>query len=521
MRKSHATNGKPQKNVFLKAPPRRNISATIRLDPMPGSRMTGRNTRQKLSGAYFTPPQVAASLVKWAVHKDDDRLLDPSCGDGEFISRHRNSVGIEQDAESARLAINRAPWALVHEGDFFAWASETQERFDCVAGNPPFIRYQTFTGDVRSRAANLCSKLGVELSGLASSWAPFVIAAASVLQQGGRMAFVVPAEIGHATYAKPLLRFLTDSFALVQVVAIRKKLFPQLSEDCWLLYADEYGSSTNEIALSVVEQFDAGEVPPPVTRMVSVQELHSRWSGRLRPYLLSDDARDLYLDLKSLSDTVSLGDIASVGIGYVTGANDYFHLRPSEAAKASIPSQFLQTTVRNGRSLPSGTVSDEDVRRWFESDEPFLLLRLPKTSDLPAAVKSYLETSEAKQASSAYKCRSRDPWYSVPDVNIPDFFLTYMSGVTPNLVRNDAQCSCTNSVHAVRFKSKNAVRFMDRWNSDAVQLSAELEGHPLGGGMLKLEPREAARLILPNKSNAQCAVLEAATLELRSWRHHA
>jgi adenine-specific DNA-methyltransferase len=30
-----------------------------------------------------------------------------------------------------------------------------------------------------------------------------------------------------------------------------------------------------------------------------------------------------------------------------------------------------------------------------------------------------------------------------------------------------------------------------------VALSCKLEGHPLGGGMLKLEPREAAQVLLP------------------------
>jgi adenine-specific DNA-methyltransferase len=93
----------------------------------------------------------ASSLISWAVRSEDDRLLDPSCGDGGFIAAHRNSVGIEQDLHATRTAMARAPWALVHEGDFFAWASETVERFECSAGNPPFIRYQTFKGSIRAR----------------------------------------------------------------------------------------------------------------------------------------------------------------------------------------------------------------------------------------------------------------------------------------------------------------------------------------------------------------------------------
>src|SRR5512147_1510450 len=127
---------------------------------------------QKQTGAYYTLDPVVGSLLRWAIRHDHDRMLDPSCGDGRFIAGHRNSVGIEQDLEAARGAISRAPWALIHEGDFFSWASETAERFECAAGNPPFIRYQTFKGEVRIRALDLCSRMGTDFSGLASSWAP-------------------------------------------------------------------------------------------------------------------------------------------------------------------------------------------------------------------------------------------------------------------------------------------------------------------------------------------------------------
>src|SRR5690606_18269238 len=171
---------------------------------------------------YFTPDDVAASLVAWACRRPSDRMIDPSCGDGRFLAFHRNSVGIEQNPVSAHAAIARAPGALVHEGDFFIWATETGERFECAAGTPPFIRYQSFKGQMRRRALDLCLDLGARFSGLTSSWAPFLVATAGLLKPGGRMAFVVPAEIGHAPYAAPLLEYLVRSFRTVQIVAVRE-----------------------------------------------------------------------------------------------------------------------------------------------------------------------------------------------------------------------------------------------------------------------------------------------------------
>src|SRR5919199_559182 len=101
-------------------------------------------------------------------------------------------------------------------------------------------------------------------------------------------------------------------------------------------------------------------------------------------------------------------------------------------------------------------------------------------------------------ARAAYKCRMREPWYAVPDVQVPDFFLTYMSGREPNLVRNEAGCTCTNSVHSVRVRDCRAAAYLvTAWESPFLKLSCEIEGHPLGGGMLKLEPGEASQIVLP------------------------
>ena len=480
---------------------------------------------RKRNGAYYTPESIVASLVRWAVRDGTDRLLDPACGDGRFIAFHRNSVGIEQDARTARDAAERAPYAAVHREDFFSWAARTTERFDCAVGNPPFIRYQTFKGESRTRALDLCASLGAKFSALTSSWAPFLVAAASLLRPGGRMAFVVPAEIGHAPYAMPLVEYVVRNFSLVQVVAVREKLFPELSEDCWLLYADGFGGAARELRFCAQDRFEPSPEPADAGVSVTVRELRESWKYRLRPYLLPQSIRDAYLATASDCDAVRFGEIASVGIGYVTGANDFFHLRPSEAAVWDMPPDLLCPTVRNSRQLPARRLTRRTVDRWRETDEAMLLLKIPKNADPPPSVAKYLETDRGKEARTAYKCRTRDPWYSVPHVRIPDYFLTYMSGVAPSLVRNSAGLACTNAVHCVHIQEKSACRrLLDVWTTPFVRLSCELEGHPLGGGVLKLEPGEASRIVLPGPTQLMelpDSETRAAISTMRTWRHHA
>ena len=480
---------------------------------------------QKRSGAYFTPNDGVRTLVSWAVRRTSDRMLDPSCGDGRFLAAHRKSVGIEQNVESASVAKQRAPWALVHEGDFFAWAGSTKERFECAVGNPPFIRYQHFTGDVRARALALCTKLGASFSGLSSSWAPFLVAAAGLLREGGRMAFVVPAEIGHAPYARPLIEFLLRSFRHTQVVAIRDKFFQHLSEDCWLLYAEGFGGTSTSLHLTVVDSFVFSAEPPPATISIPVAELRDSWKMRLRPYLLPSTVREFYLRAAQADGSFRLNEVANIGIGYVSGDNDFFHFRPSTANRLGIPKTLLQPTVRNGRALPPGNLTRQVIEEWYEADDQMLLLKLEKTTQLPISVKRYLDSDSGHRARETYKCRTRDPWYVVPDVKTPDYFLTYMSGLEPGLVRNDATCTCTNSVHGVHFTEPGAISQVCRaWASPFVQLSCEIEGHPLGGGMLKLEPREAGQILIPHPGLAPALppkTMTDAVCTMREWRHYA
>jgi hypothetical protein len=101
----------------------------------------------------------------------------------------------------------------------------------------------------------------------------------------------------------------------------------------------------------------------------------------------------------------------------------------------------------------------------------------------------------------AYKCRVRTPWYLVPLVKPADLLLTCMNADTPRLVTNRAGAHHLNSVHGVYLRDEVAALGRDllplaALNSVTV-LHAEMVGRAYGGGVLKIEPREADRWLVP------------------------
>ena len=497
----------------------------------------------KALGAFYTDVQVADFLVWWALRSPQDTVMDPCFGGGVFLRSACKRVlqlggqpasqvfGAEIDAEvHARIAEKLADEFKVNGqnlrlADFFGLDPASSPRVSAIVGNPPFIRYQRFSGEARKQALMRCRRQGVRIPELCSSWAPFLVQSIAMLQQGGRLAMVVPMEIGHARYALPVLDHLRLSFGKVTFLTFRKKLFPDLSEDTLLLLAEDKGAPSTGFLLRDL---------PHAGLLAGVQR-HKQWHrlgtrrldadllcqgrARLVESFLPRKARELYRELKQRSLTQRLGNLADVGIGYVTGANEFFHLDPQAARQWGIPRRFLRPAVRRGRALSGLRFTADDWRKAVDSGQAGYLLHIEADGDLPEGVRGYLQGGEKQGVHKGYKCRVRSPWYRVPHVHRPDAFLSYMSGIMPRLVANEAGAVAPNSLHMLRLHThttltSDAVAAL--WQTSLVRLSVEIEGHPLGGGMLKMEPTEAENVVVPWSHGADLSVLTGLAEELDS-----
>jgi adenine-specific DNA-methyltransferase len=495
-------------------------------------------SRRKRLGSFYTDRKVACFLVEWAIRSPHDKVMDPSFGGGVFLEAAAQRIaamgghpakhifGVEIDEDAYRTVANPLsekydiPFGQLLRSDLFGIYPAFVPKMSAIVGNPPFVRFHRFAGTARERAKKRALERGVALSELASSWAAFIVHSTAFLRPNGRLAMVVPYEICHAAYAQPVLRHLAACFEEVTILTFREKLFPELNENTSLILADGYGAGKEaRFYWNDLENADVlGEILAAAGKTLARTNLDRQdlitGSQRFATNLLSPGVRDLYMCL--VANAVRLGTIADVGIGYVTGANDYFHLSEHDAQQRGIPEGFLKKAVRRGRSISHPTFTEADWRAGLYSGECGYLLHIPRNAKLPPSVEAYLDEGVAKRIPEAYKCRVRDPWFVVPHVHTPDALLSYMTGQRARMTANRANAVAPNSLHVVRLHitcEYSAAGIAALWQTSLTRLSCELEGHALGGGMLKLEPGEAEAVSLPRPRIA-CEKLDEIAEEL-------
>jgi adenine-specific DNA-methyltransferase len=484
---------------------------------------------RKARGAFFTPPAIADYLAEWAVEGDPNAtVLDPTCGEAVFLEaagRKLAALGAtREDLRAQVLGVDmheesvEASAALLREegldgsfrvGDFFSLSTPDKldaelPSVDAIIGNPPFVRYQQHVGRERKRAQIAALEQGVRLSGLASSWAALVVHACGFLKPEGRLAMVLPTELLYTGYAEPVRAWLKRRFKAVHLVTFERLQFADATEKVVLVLA-RGGGGCNAFSLVPVE--DAEDLRS--IRMFGPMHFNVAppAKGKWTDLLLPVEQRQAF-DRVVEEHFLPLGTYGSPTLGTVTGANDFFCISEETRTEFGIDKRHLQRISPPGTKHFRGTnfgkrdwelLRDEGAPVWMlqPRDETADWLYAPENRGIAA----YLQVGLDREVDKAYKCRVRSAWYKPPAAPPPDLFFTYMSHRYPRLIANTIGAGFVNSMHGVTLSSaapreaRQALPFL--MMSAATMLGAEIHGRSYGGGILKMEPREAAELPVP------------------------
>lgn len=315
------------------------------------------------------------------------------------------------------------------------------------------------------------------------------------------MALVLPAELLTVNYAAGVRQFLMEHFSAVGLVVFEQRVFPGVLEEVVLLLADGFrpdgDSGTDSMTLWPVSDV-AGLGNLTASRRWTPPHTAAKWSGGLMSaagsaaYDNAVGAEAFLCPLETWGDTT---------LGMVTGNNRFFTLAPAKVAELGLtPSDLILLSPPGSRHLRALTLTRNALDALGERGYATSLFR-PEGEPSPAAWR-YIRSGADLDVHLAYKCRVRKPWWRVPYLRTADLFLTYMNADTPRISTNRAGAHHLNSVHGIYLRENLRALGMSLLPVGSLNsvtlLAAETVGRSYGGGLLKIEPREADHLPVPS-----------------------
>lgn len=482
----------------------------------------------KLRGGYYTPQIITEFICNWAIDQNTRNVLEPSCGDGNFLAAAVNrltEVNTELPIEESIMGIELCPEEACKAkqyntrvvcDDFFEYYKNhiaNKVYFDAIVGNPPFIRYQNVDEKSRNIAFQFMKDVGMHPTKLTNIWLPFLILSALALTTNGKLGMVIPAELFQVNYAGETREFLARFFDRLTLITFQKLVFEEIQQEVVLLLGER--TSENK-GIQVIELNDLEDL-----RNFRLDNFYNYEVKKLNhsdekwvKYFLSCAEIELMRKLRNNPDISCTTDLFEINVGLVSGENSFFLLNRNMVEEHQL-SKATRMVIGKTEQLKGVILSERDFRELVEKGKKVYMF-MPKDlpfSKLSKAEQEYIRYGVDQGFDKGYKCRIRKNWYCVPQSWEPDAFILRQVNRFPRIILNHVNAVSTDTIHKVRFLEGINPEFVAAAfvNSFTLALS-EITGRSYGGGVLTFEPGEIRKLMIPMKNAEKLDVNRIDTL---------
>ncbi len=484
----------------------------------------GGEENQKLLGAYYTPRKVCQMLTDWAIVTKSDKVLEPSFGGCCFLEAAMSRLAELGASDPSRnlFGCDIDPRAFLHlqdtiggiaskdkfiQSDFLNLDSSSfaYEKFDSIIGNPPYVSHHNLSLNQKRTASKAMLQGGFQVARLSSLWGYFVLHSLKFLEDGARIAWILPSSFLHAEYSKPIRNELLCKFNKVHAIVLQKRLFLSegTKESTVVLLGDGYNRAPDQNDIELMAATTLEDLSKTVSSIKNKTHKPKLLKGTAALSLLDSDTQYCYSQILALEESKKFAEIADIKIGTVTGANHFFVISRDISEKNNLVCH-TKPILAKFDSVPGLSYTKQDHVAAEAQNKRCYILNAQNSMEKGSAIRNYLATFPrgARRINATFK--KRGLWFQADDEQIPDGFFTYMHHAGPRLVLNAFNVNCTNTIHRVYFKQKItpvqkkllAISLLSTFS----QFSAEVEGRCYGSGVLKLEPSEVKRLsiLLPD-----------------------
>jgi adenine-specific DNA-methyltransferase len=463
---------------------------------------------------FFTPAAVAAVMADMLRPAPGARLLDPACGPGLLIDHvaqrypmaKLTAIDIDAVAAECLRDSRRAESTTdVLAGDFLSWDSDAM--FDGIIANPPYLKYQQFVcaSEVYER---LGAVVGEEVSKFSNLYLLFLLESYRRLAPGGRLVFLVPGEWANANFGEPFKRFLAREGCLRTLIyfAHSKELFDDAMTTASVLELVKPGpDAAREWTFRSLYVHDAAGADAVRTALdggcssefVRVATLDVARLSREKKwdYLLRHPA--------SLHERTPgwrrLDEWCSTRRGIATGANEFFHLRPSRAQALGLQAAHLVRCVGGARHARGAVFDSEDYDALHAADQPCLLWAVstsPTHNEL-----AYVREGDAHGLPQRYLLSKRKPWYSMEKVNAAPIWIGVFGRGGLRVIRNRSGVAHLTTYHGLTPHDADPVladALVVLLQSSIAVRAIERTRRVFGAGLEKVEPADLLDIELPD-----------------------
>jgi type I restriction-modification system DNA methylase subunit len=273
----------------------------------------------------------------------------------DFYSDKPESLFVDDDT---RYRINAFDW----KGDTgFKQVFDTHSGFDVVLGNPPYIRIQALKEFNPVEVEYYKGKYKAASKGNYDLYAVFVEQGLNLLNDHGRLGYILPHKFFNAQYGEPLRKLIANGGHLKNIVHFGdQQVFDNATTYTCLLFLDSQPHESFHIAkvtdlAAWRRDRSATEGDLPATTATSAAWNFTVGSGA-----------DLYEKLRRMP--VKLGDVADIFVGLQTSADDVFIMNIVEKNENAMKlhSKALGEDWTFEKSLLFPLVSGTDVQRYRE-----------------------------------------------------------------------------------------------------------------------------------------------------------
>jgi len=457
-------------------------------------------------GQFWTPSWVAQAMVAYLA-EESDLIFDPATGNGAFfaalIKLKKTAVkfyGTDIDAKVLDEEIYQIPHCKIELRDFIK--NPPNRKFKAIIGNPPYIRHHRLDPDTKIFLKGLCQKItGFTIDGRAGYHIYFLLQALNLLESGGRLAFIMPADVCEGVSAQKVWRWIVENFCLEAAVTFAETAAPFPNVD------------TNAIIF-----FVKNEPPHTAFRWAKVNQKNER---DLFDFVFSDFKQSDFHSIKVVSRQINeavetglsrppqeagggenfyLSDFADVMRGIATGANEFFFLTKQQVENIGIPSEFLKRAVGRTKDVAEDVLTKAALENLDSKNRPTYLLSINGHCDFPKTIISYLEIGENLGLPSRSLIKQRKPWYKMEKRIIPPLLFAYLGRRNTRFIKNEAGVLPLTSflcVYPFCNDKKHLEKLWQALNHQDTLKNLKLVGKSYGSGAIKVEPGNLRKLSIP------------------------